>query len=194
MGVTASQFQVQRSAADHAVAQGFELYGGDTRMKFLKWHIPMQVVNETQQAFLEGRHEVFVMWTAPLRESSTSGDPSLSAEISRCIVPAQRPGVSPSGVWVHIEGSELQRIQIDNYRRRERSIIQLHTHPGSDVRMSELDREWEVVRHPGALSIIVPCYGTRGLASMAGVNVYEREEDDWRLWSQQESTERLVIT
>jgi hypothetical protein len=97
-------------------------------------------------------------------------------------------------VWVHIAGQELQRIQLDNFQRKERSIIQLHTHPGANVNMSQLDKEWEVVRHMGALSIIVPFYGTRGLNLFDGANVYEREGDDWRLWPRSETAERLVVS
>ena len=158
-------------------------------MKYKKWKIPHQVLAETQRAFLRGQHEVFAIWVASRQETNQAG----VAEITRCIVPEQKPGVSQSGVWVHIAGQELQRIQLDNYQRRERSIVQLHTHPGADVQMSMLDREWEIVRHIGALSIIVPYYGQRGLGSFDGANVYEREEHDWRLWSSKEVMERLVL-
>lgn len=157
-------------------------------MKYKYWNIPPQVAEQTGKALLVGSHEVFVIWSAA-REAC--GD-AARAEISRCIVPAQNPGVTSDGVWVHIEGAELQRIQLDNFRRAERSIVQLHTHPGADVRMSSLDRKWEVVRHVGALSIIVPHYGTKGLLLHDAANVYEREEDDWRLWSRAEARERLV--
>jgi proteasome lid subunit RPN8/RPN11 len=157
-------------------------------MRYKKWEIPQQVLTETHMAFLRGSHEVFVIWAAARQETNDV----LVAEVTRCILPEQEPGASQHGVWVHIAGSELQRIQLDNHRRKEKSIVQLHTHPGADVRMSALDREWEVVRHVGALSIIVPHYGLRGLGSFEGVNVYEREEDDWRLWSSKEVKERLV--
>lgn len=159
-------------------------------MKYLNWKIPKQVLTETQQTFLRGKHEVFVIWAA----ARLDGEQGVTAEITRCVVPEQRPGVSQHGVWVHIKGEELQRIQLDNYRRKERSIVQLHTHPGADVRMSALDREWEVVRHVGALSIIVPHYCRQGLNGFKGVNVYEREEEDWRLWSPNEVAERLVVS
>lgn len=155
-------------------------------MKYKKWVIPRHVVSETQNAFRRGQHEVFVIWTANREEKE-------SADISRCIVPAQKPGVSAQGVWVHIEGQELQRIQLENFRKKERSIVQLHTHPGADVRMSLLDRQWEVVRHVGALSIIVPHYAQLGFETLKGVNVYEREENDWRLWSSDELTNRLIL-
>ena len=160
-------------------------------MKYQTWRIPATVLAETQRAFLSGQHEVFAIWTASIQSDSEA---MLDANVLRCIVPAQEPGVSAQGVWVHIDGAELQRVQIDNYRRQERAIVQLHTHPGADVQMSGLDREWEVVRHIGALSIIVPHYGKHGLSSLDGVNVYEREENDWRLWTSDEVTQRLVRT
>ncbi|MHB9835136.1 hypothetical protein Q8F57_009885 [Paraburkholderia terrae] len=160
-------------------------------MSYESWNIPNAILRETEAAFLRGDHEVFAIWTAA-SAANASGAPSQSIDILRCIVPAQEPGVSASGVWVHIEGKELQRVQVENFQRGERSVIQLHTHPGEDVRMSLLDREWEVVRHVGSLSVIVPFYGRRGLHSFDGVNVYEREEDDWRLWSPAETMQRLV--
>lgn len=159
-------------------------------MKFKTWKIPLSVVRETERATQAGAHEVFVIWTAQSGGVDAHVD---RADIVRCVVPAQAPGATPAGVWVHIAGAELQRIQLDNFARGERSIVQLHTHPGSDVRMSALDREWEVVRHVGALSIIVPFYGTRGLLLGDGANVYEREEDEWRRWSPVEAQERLVL-
>lgn len=159
-------------------------------MKYKQWKMAGQVLADTEAAFRRGRHEVFVIWPSPRLQATSAAD---IAEINRCIVPAQTPGMSAGGVYVHIEGAELQRIQLDNFQRGERSVVQLHTHPSKDVTMSALDREWEVVRHVGALSIIVPYYGTRGLLLGAGGNVYEREEDDWRLWSDAEARERLVV-
>lgn len=158
-------------------------------MKYSKWVVPRHIVAATETAFRVGKHEVFAMWTARLAAEPT-GD---TANVLRCVVPAQSPGVSATGVWVHIAGQELQRIQLDNYARQERSVIQLHTHPGSNVEMSGLDREWEVVRHVGALSIIVPFYARDGACLHDGANVYEREDDDWRLWSRAETAERLVV-
>lgn len=159
-------------------------------MKYNKWEISRQVLMETEQAFRSGQHEVFVIWPAKRAEAEKAE----LAKITRCIVPEQTPGVKENGVWVHIAGQELQRIQLDNFRCGERSVVQLHTHPGADVQMSALDREWEVVRHIGALSIIVPFYGLHDLESFAGVNVYEREEDDWRLWTRKEVMGRLVVS
>lgn len=156
-------------------------------MTILQWDVPQRIIDETAQAFAQGRHEVFVFWTAAL------GDQSDICSVRRCVVPVQRPGTTPHGVYVHIAGAELSRVQFDNFDRGERSIAQLHTHPSADVRMSDLDRQWEVVTHDGALSIIVPWYGDYGLAGFPGVNVYEREGQTWRLWSADETSRRLRI-
>lgn len=156
-------------------------------MSFTTWTIPATVIRDTEIAFRKGAHEVFAFWTAAL------GPASGNYLILRCVVPRQTPGVTPDGVYVHIAGDELSRVQVDNFRRGERGVVQLHTHPGSDVTMSGLDRKWEVVKHVGALSIIVPHYCRWGLGGFPGVNVYEREPNDWRLWSANEAASRLKV-
>lgn len=158
-------------------------------MKIEKWKVSHEVVVQTERAMRAGAHEVFVIWSA---NQLDDGHHDL-IQVDGCIVPAQTPGVTAEGVWVHIEGRELQRIQLENFKTARRSIIQLHTHPGTDVRMSRLDRAWEVVRHVGSLSIIVPNYCQGGLQLFNGANIYEREDDDWRLWSRVEAQERLVV-
>lgn len=156
-------------------------------MTFVSWEIPSTLLEETTSAFNSGAHEVFVIWTAPLQQTNSV------CKIRRCVVPQQAPGFSADGVYVHIEGIELSRIQFDNYDRGERSVVQLHTHPSADVRMSLLDRAWEVVSHIGALSIIVPFYGKAGLRGFPDVHVYERELDDWRQWNRIEIEQRLRV-
>jgi len=152
---------------------------------FREWFISAQILESTQAAMQSGRHEVFAIWTAELGSSEGS------CTVRRTIVPKQNHGRSAGGVFVHIEGSELQRIQLDNFQRSECSVVQLHTHPSADVRMSDLDREWEVVRHPGALSIIVPNYCSSGFNCFVGSNVYERNDDGWRLWDPREIATRF---
>ena len=130
---------------------------------------------------------MFVLWTAALTEDRGV------CRILRCIVPEQQPGRTGLGVYVRIEGRELARIQYENFDRKERSVVQLHTHPSADVRMSDQDRQWEVVSYTGALSVIDPQYGKNGLAGFPGVAVYEREARDWRLWSETELAGRFRI-
>jgi len=156
-------------------------------MMFVTWKISSFLLEQTASAFTSGTHEVFVIWTASRQQAGAF------CTIRRCVVPQQTPGFSAGGVYVHIEGDELNRIQFDNYDHGERSVVQLHTHPSADVRMSRLDRSWEVVSHVGALSIIVPYYGRVGLRGFPGVHVYERDPDDWRLWTRAEIEQRLRV-
>ena len=131
--------------------------------------------------------EVFVLWTAQIEGKNGV------CEIQRLIVPQQEPSIGPTWAYVHISGKELSRIAFDNFEQGERNVVQIHTHPSFNVNMSALDRKWEVVSHVGALSIIVPNYGKAGLEGFPGVNIYEREEDDWRLWSHGEINSRIKI-
>lgn len=114
--------------------------------------------------------------------------------IRRAIVPEQESHAGARGVHVHVPGRELARIAFDNYERGERSAVQLHTHPSSNTNMSALDVKWEVVAHPGALSIIVPDYCRRGLSSFRNASVYERVHGGrWRLWGAGEMGRRIEV-
>jgi hypothetical protein len=150
------------------------------------WEVPSGIIRETEAAFRTGRHEVFVLWTAPLENLQGT------CRIRRLVVPQQEPGIGRfGGVYVHVAGEELVRVALDNYRRLERSVVQLHTHPSEDVEMSQLDREWEVTNGEGALSIIVPNYGRAGLDGLRGSQVYERTGANWRRWSDEETARRI---
>ncbi len=156
-------------------------------MIYRSWSIPRSILETTETAFRSGHHEVFAIWTALLNPTD------LECKILRCVIPEQSPGSNSYGEFVHIPGAELSRIQVDNFNRGERSVVQLHTHPSEDVRMSGLDRSWEVVIQEGALSIIVPNYCRESLLGFSGANVYEREGNDWRLWSSDEINQRIKI-
>jgi len=156
-------------------------------MTFDSWQVPLVVVAETESALRSGAHEVFCIWTG----ERTQAGPQCA--IDSLIVPEQTPESSEFGVAVRIEGRELSRIQFENFRSGRRSFVQLHTHPTSNVRMSGLDRQREVVKHVGALSIIVPSYGNWGLDGLRGVAIYERASDDWRLWTHDEAVRRLIF-
>ena len=176
------------------------------------WLVPQKVVDDTVGA-LSGRDaEVFVLWTTALEPGRGSEDGTLAGRIvgrlraalpflgrgkctvCRAIVPEQDSHVGAGGAHVHIHGKELRRIEFDNYERGERNAVQIHTHPSDDTRMSALDREWEVVMHAGALSIIVPDYCRGGIESFRSASVYEREVGGrWRLWGAGEFERRVRI-
>ena len=156
-------------------------------MTRLSWRIPKKIIDNTSRALTSRQLEVFVLWTAPIETKNNV------CEIKRLIVPRQDADVGSLGAYVHIASKELSRIVFDNYRHGERSVVQIHTHPSHNVDMSVLDRKWEVISHVGALSIIVPNYGKASLNDFLGVNIYEREENDWRLWDADEFKSRFEI-
>ncbi len=156
-------------------------------MTFERWEFPASVIDTTQSTLRRGKHEVFVLWAGPRPQHSSV------CRVTRLIVPEQTPESSKFGESVRIAGAELARIQFDNFERGEKNYVQIHTHPSPRVDMSDLDREREVVNYTGALSIIVPQYCAGDLAAFSGVNVYEREDDGWRLWSSKEVAERIHI-
>lgn len=131
------------------------------------------------------------MWTAPVQGAS-GGEGSHA--VRRAIIPEQESHAGIRGAHVHVHGRELARIAFDNHERGERSIAQIHTHPSADTAMSPLDVQWEVVAHPGALSIIVPGYCRGGLSSFMSASVYERVQGGrWRLWGAGEMERRVEV-
>lgn len=133
---------------------------------------------------------MFALWTAPLAAPSPLG----IQHISRVVVPEQEPRAGPRGPSVRVPGEELRRIAFDNYARGERCAVQIHTHPSADTRMSALGTKWEVVAHPGALSIIVPDYCRDGARSFWRASVYERGAGGrWALWGDGEILQSINV-
>lgn len=152
----------------------------------ISWSVPRRIVEQTESALASRRSEVFAFWTAPV-------EPKETVSISRLVVPRQDAHSGAGGEYVHIDGGELARVDVGNFERGERNVAQIHTHPSCDVRMSGLDRRWEVVKHAGALSIIVPNYA-RGGMDFGSANIYEREGAGWRLWGRGEFGRRFDVT
>lgn len=170
------------------------------------------MLDDTLRALTSKQAEVFVLWTAPLPAARSSGSSGSSAghagrgrgsgasggggccAVRRAIVPDQESHTGIRGAHVHVPGRELARIAFDNYKRGERSVAQVHTHPSASTRMSLLDVQWEVVAHPGALSIIVPDYCRGGPLSFRKASIYERQEGGrWRLWGAGELGRRIKV-
>ena len=152
------------------------------------WRVSKEIMSQTATVLANRNSEVFVFWTASIE---TGGG---TCVIKRLVVPEQDAHTDHDGAYVHIRGIELGRIDLDNFYRNERNVVQIHTHPSSDVRMSDLDRRWEVVKHPGALSIIVPNYARGGTGDISRANIYEHLEDGWRLWGPGEFGCRFKVT
>lgn len=141
---------------------------------------------DTERALASPTGERTALW-------QLSEPPDADWTVTALVVPEQTPRSSTFGHLVHVAGDELARIQFDAYHAGRRTWIQLHTHPGRNVTMSRLDRQWAIADFPGALSIIVPSFGRGGLTNLRGVAVYERSEREWRRWSAPERDRRLKV-
>lgn len=149
------------------------------------FHVPRHLVDETARALM-GRGERTALWqfTEPADGVMT---------VRRIVTPAQESIQTSFGYLVHVAGAELARLQLDAYRLGFRTWVQLHTHPASDVRMSDTDREWAIADFPGALSMIVPHFCRNGLIGWPGVAVHERQDAGWRRWTRREILANLVV-
>lgn len=148
--------------------------------------IPRPLLAETEDALRDATRERTVLWqlAEPAEEQMT---------VRRLVIPEQQAISTASGYMVHVTGAELARQQLRAYRLGLRSWIQLHTHPGNDVRMSKIDRAWAIADFPGALSVIVPNFGRDGLAGWHGVGVHERNQLGWQTLRPDELHEMLVV-
>lgn len=89
-------------------------------------------------------HEGIVLWLA--RRSET-GD----VEVVEAVEPEHRAAVD----FFHIPPEGMNAIMQRLRKTRTRLVAQVHTHPGHAFH-SKADDEWAIVRHEGALSLVVP--------------------------------------
>jgi proteasome lid subunit RPN8/RPN11 len=148
--------------------------------------VPRSLLAETEHALRDATGERTVLWqlAEPAEEAMT---------VRRLVIPRQQAVSTECGYMVHVTSAELARQQLDAYRLGLRTWIQVHTHPGTDVRMSEVDRAWAIADFPGALSVIVPNFGRDGLAGWRGVGVHERTDHGWRTLSGNQLPGVLVV-
>ncbi|MDA4110950.1 MAG: hypothetical protein OK439_00315 [Thaumarchaeota archaeon] len=156
-----------------------------TEIKRPKWEISNLVIKETEEALRSKESEVFVLWVGPIKK------PKDKNVVTSGLVPFQDTHRGTEGNYVHVSGDELRRIAFANYERDERSVAQVHSHPGKNTTISSLDRRWAVADHQGALSIIVPDYGKNGMRDLFGLSIYEKEGSNWRLWNKRETKRRF---
>lgn len=140
---------------------------------------PSKVVDETLEALREGGRagvERVVFWLG----SRTSSE----AVISEIYLPQQEAEKD----YFRIPPDSM--IELMHHLRRRRLVLlaQVHSHPGMAFH-SEADDRWAVVRHGGALSIVVPEF-----ASKTTMRNFEKNTAVFRLtsddrWQKVELTE-----
>jgi proteasome lid subunit RPN8/RPN11 len=88
--------------------------------------------------------ERVVLWLA----RSTAHDPAPIAEVYE---PAQLTDVD----YFRLPPESIRRLMIHLRATRRKIAAQIHTHPGRAFH-SEADAEWAIIRHVGALSLVLP--------------------------------------
>lgn len=83
---------------------------------------------------------------------------------------------------IHIRSLGFSKLWDLCEREGLRVIADVHTHPGSSVTQSSMDRENPMIARDGYLALIVPYYGTRPVvAREVGVHEY-RGDLGWTSW------------
>lgn len=117
--------------------------------------LPLGVAERSQSSLRSaGRsgNEGLVLWSGVQEGESFT--------IRTVTVPRQRAIRSADGVCVVVDGDALHQFNVETYRRGERLIAQVHTHPGRAYH-SEMDDRYAVVTAPGGLSLVVPDFAVR---------------------------------
>jgi hypothetical protein len=68
-----------------------------------------------------------------------------------------------------VDGAWATEFFLDLSARGERTVAQVHVHPGVRVHHSDTDDEHVLVPVPGFISIVLPNFGRRPLADGSGI-------------------------
>lgn len=134
--------------------------------------VPRGVTEFTDKALRAAgrrRYEAFVLWSGVLQESSFV--------VRNAHAPEQTAYRSNDGVCVRVDGVELHRVNVWLYEHSEMLGVQVHSHP-ADAFHSDTDDSYPIATTAGALSIVVPDFGRRGVRG-AGVAVYRFDAKRW---------------
>lgn len=134
--------------------------------------IPRTVTEFTDKALRaagDDRHEAFVLWSGVLEESTFV--------VRNAHSPEQTAYRSDDGVCVRVDGEELHRLNVWLYQHSEMLGVQVHSHP-TDAYHSDTDDTYPIATTVGALSIVVPEFGMRGVGG-DGVAVYRFDARRW---------------
>lgn len=134
--------------------------------------ITASMVGETEMALREAGDEgfeLFVLW-AGIRKDVTFNVLSVHA-------PSQQSHRTATGLYVHVGGEELFRLNQWLYQHGQLLGVQVHTHP-FDAYHSETDDAFPMVTRRGGLSIVVADFCQHGLLT-AGTAVFHLAASGW---------------
>lgn len=117
----------------------------------------------------KGRKEIVVLWLARKEVGQ--------AVVQRVYVPLQESGRA----FFHIPPRGMQRLFDELRPSRLMVAAQVHTHP-QEAFHSPADDHWAVLRHVGALSLVLPCFARDTTADtfVEQAKVYSlTQADEW---------------
>lgn len=92
-----------------------------------------------------------------------------------------RPEQSVAVDYFHLPGSSMRALMDYLKKDRRRILAQVHSHPGQAFH-SKADDKWAVIRHQGALSLVLPTFASKTTVQ----NFFEQSatytlsaEDEW---------------
>ena len=112
--------------------------------------VPLAIAEATQRSLrAAGRegNEGLALWSGVQEGSSFA--------VRTLTTPNQRALRSAEGICVVVDGDALHEVNVAVFKRGERLLAQVHSHPGRAYH-SSMDDRYAVVASPGALSLVVP--------------------------------------
>jgi len=126
--------------------------------------VPVSLLRQTLEVVRSaGRDgsEAFVIWGGGV------SDDGGTVSFTSCMAPRQTAHKTPHGLLVTVEGKALFELNRELYDRGELLAAQVHSHP-QDAYHSDTDDCFSLVTLTGALSIVIPRFGTAGVNDFKG--------------------------
>ncbi len=148
--------------------------------------LPTPVLSDTLDVLRAGGrlgHERVALWLAPASAAAV--------RISEVYEPEQETARH----YFHLPPASLKALMSRLRAGRMKVAAQIHTHPGAAFH-SEADARWAIVRHVGALSLVLPRFAetTTPATFMDDVKTYELSEGgEWILTPNQGPGARLAV-
>lgn len=149
--------------------------------------LPTSLLTETLERLRAGGrqgHERVVLWLSPV----SGGNP---AKVTEVYEPQQETAVD----YFHLPSSSLKALMARLRAGRLKVAAQIHTHPGEAFH-SKADARWAIVRHVGALSLVLPRFAasTTPATFHDEVKTYQLSEaGEWELIPNLGPDARLVV-
>lgn len=149
--------------------------------------LPIPILADTLARLRDGgrlRHERAALWLA-------SALPGGTGSVREVYEPQQETAKD----YFHLPPESLQALMARLRASRLKVAAQIHTHPGEAFH-SDADAKWAIVRHVGALSLVLPRFAaTTTVANfLEEVMIYQLSEaNEWKLTPNWGPEARLVI-